>query len=294
MRWIAWAAVFVSAGALAQSRPMGLAAQLSYNLTLDSVPSPDGKSLLYIRVIEGREQLFVMDVDGRNERQITRDPAHHEDPAWSPDGRRIAFVQVIGEAKRLAIMNADGSGTELVTPPGQRVLHPAWAPDGRTILYSTDDDLRPPAKNAAAIYAIELATKRIRTVIEGGVNTYPVMSPDAKRIAFRKIVGEMNSEVFVADADGTNLRNLTDHHAWEGWPAWSPDGRHIAFAGNRNSAYQIFVMDAEGGGVRLLANTEGRATAPRWSVDGKRIFFTNCQAKDFGRSCDILSAEFRP
>jgi TolB protein len=272
----------------AAARP-GLAWQVTYSYNMDAVPSPDGKTLVFIRIVEGREQLFLMNADGGNERQLTRDAADHEDPAWSPDGTRIANVAIQGGSKRIQLMRADGGGAEPVTPATQHAIHPSWTPDGRRILYCTDDDLRPPAKNESQIYAVDLGTGAVTTLIAGGVNTYPAMSPDGRLIAFRKIVGDMNSEVYVADADGSNLRNLTNHPAWEGWPAWSPDGRRIAFAGNRDSNYQIFVMDAAGGNVRLAANTEGRATAPRWSPDGRTIYFTNCMSIDYGRDCEVMA-----
>jgi TolB protein len=104
------------------------------------------------------------------------------------------------------------------------------------------------------------------------------------------MVDTLNSEVFVADRDGSHQRNLTNHPAFDGWPAWSPDGRQIAFASNRNSSYQIFVMNADGSDVRLVANTEGRGTAPKWAPDGKSIYFTNCINRDLAVSCEILVA----
>ena len=104
------------------------------------------------------------------------------------------------------------------------------------------------------------------------------------------MIGEMNSEVFVANSDGTGAKNLTNHPSFDGWPSWSPDGSRIAFASNRNSSYQIFTMNPDGSEVRLLANTEGRATAPQWARDGQKIYFPICKNVDFGSACEIFVA----
>ena len=264
--------------------------QLTHTAHYDPSLSPDGKRMVYISVLEGREQFFIMNVDGSGAFQLTRDDANHEDPAWSPDGKSIAFVYVKDNLEIISLMNADGSGMRHLTPRTVKAIHPNWSPDGSKLAYCTDDDLAPPRKNDSDIQVIDVATGRITTLITGGVNTYPVWSPDGKRIAFRRMLGEMNSEVFVADADGTGAGNLTNHPAFDGWPAWSPDGTQIAFASNRNSSYQIFIMNADGSNVRLLANTEGRATSPKWGRDGARIYFPVCRNVDFGRDCEIFAA----
>ncbi len=269
--------------------------QLTHAQNFDPSPSPDGKKLVFISVISGKEQLFTMDADGKNISQLTRDDADHEDPAWSPDEKKIAVVMITKERTSIAVMNADGSNVEVLTPKEHNTIHPNWSADSKQVIYCTNDDLAPPKKNEAQINVVDLATKKITPLITGGINTYGSWSPDMKQIAFRKIIGDGNSEVFVANADGSNPRNLSNNPFFDGWPAWSPDGRKIALASNRRShGYQIFVMDADGANVRLIANTEGRATAPRWSPDGKTIYFTNCVEKDYGTDCEILMASSEP
>jgi TolB protein len=275
----------------AQSRPLTLAYQLTHSINADPALTADGKRMVYISVVNGREQLFAMNLDGSDPVQLTHDDADHEDPAWSPDGRTIAYVLLKGEVARIHLMNADGSRPRPLTPAGVRTIHPSWSPDAKKVAYCTDDDLKPPHKNPAQIYSIEVATRRVTQLISGGVNTYPVWSPDGREIAFRRMLGEMNSEVFVANSDGSGARNLSNHPAFDGWPAWSPDGTRIAFGSNRNANYQIFVMSRDGSDVRLVANTEGRATAPKWSPDGQTIYFTICSKVDFGSDCEIYAAK---
>ncbi|HVU30542.1 MAG TPA: hypothetical protein VHE36_09095 [Sphingomicrobium sp.] len=283
----------LAGSASAQDLANGIAVPITYSQNYDPTLSPDGKRMIFLKVLEGREQMFIADVDGRRERQLTRDSADIEDPAWSPDGKQVAYVRLDGQRNSLHVRNVDGTGDRKLGGPTQSPIHPAWMPDGRSILYCTNDDLDPPRKNAAEIYQVDVATGKVSTIISGGVNTYPVPSPDGKRIAFRKMLG-VNSELFVANVDGSGLKNLTDHPAFEGWPAWSPDGKRIAFAANRNSSYQIFVMDSDGTGVKLVANTEGRATAPKWSPDGRTIYFTNCWKTGFQAACEIFSAPAPP
>ena len=82
-----------------------------------------------------------------------------------------------------------------------------------------------------------------------------------------------NKEIYVMDASGGNLRNLTNNPATDGWAAWSPNGVHIAFTSDRDGNYGIYVMDAKGRGVRNLTRNPADDSSPDWSPDGKRIAF---------------------
>ena len=272
-------------------KALTLAYQLTHVDTGEPSPSPDGKKILFESSIAGHYELFTMNPDGSGVVQLTHSGTNHDTPSWSPDGRKIAVVSDRNGHEVIYVMNADGSGEQPVTSATADSIHPNWSRDSRKLIYCADDDLHPPKKNEAAIYVVDLQSGQTTTLISGGTNTYPSWSPDGRQIAFRKMLGEMNSEVFVANSDGTGQRNLTNHPAFDGWPAWSPDGKQIAFSSNRRANYQIFLMNADGSNVRLLANTEGRATEPRWSVDGKIIYFTNCRKVDFGIDCQVMAAK---
>ena len=275
----------------AQRAAVTLAYQLTHVDTGEPFPSPDGKKIVFETSIAGFYQLFTMNPDGSSPTQITHDAATHDTPAWSPDGRKIAYASDKTGHSVIYTINPDGTGEERITDDRHEYIHPNWSPDSSKIIYCSDDDLKPPQKNASDIFSIDLKTRQVTTLITGGTNTYPSWSPSGDRIVFRRMIGEMNSEVFLANGDGSNPHNLTNHPAFDGWPAWSPDGTQIAFASNRNANYQIFTMNADGSNVRLVANTEGRATEPRWAPDGKFIYFTDCKKVDWGVDCQAFAAQ---
>lgn len=107
-------------------------------------------------------------------------------------------------------------------------------------------------------------------------------SPDGKRIVFiSKRAG--NAELFLLDADGGNVKQLTTSPEEENQPFWSPDGKKIGFCrseANATSTYDIWTMDADGTNVVNLTSSPGFDGDPAWSPDGKQILFVSTRGGD--------------
>jgi Tol biopolymer transport system component len=116
---------------------------------------------------------------------------------------------------------------------------------------------------------------RVRPLTDAGGFFAPDWSPDGRRIVLgrfsRSDVGR--EEVFVMDADGSNLTRLTRTTWTNTRPSWSPDGTTIAFASRRGGDLDLYLMDPDGGNVRRLTTSPGRDTEPVWSADGSLIAF---------------------
>jgi len=98
---------------------------------------------------------------------------------------------------------------------------------------------------------------------------------------------DWNAEIYVMDADGNNLRKLTNHLASEKSPSWSPDGQSIVFQSDRDGAKnsEIYVMDADGNNLHRLTNHPASDGSPSWSPDGQRIAFQS--NRDGGKNPEI-------
>jgi len=247
--------------------------------------APDGSRIAFSSRRKGNEDIFDMNANGTNLRQLTSDRLallapginNYADyaPAWSPDGKQIAFTTARNNAALsyvewdVYVMNADGSNPHRFM---SRAAEPAWSPDDQWIAYASTgrytDIYTSPAGGGSGGGAV--------TQFGNAAVASPDWSPDGKRIVFAKNgSGSDVSEIYVVGADGSGLTQLTTLNARSAEPDWSPDGRKIAFHSNYRGSANIFTMNPDGTELANLTNYLGDNSSPAWSPDSRRIIFSS-------------------
>ena len=190
-------------------------------------------------------------------------------PRWAPDGQRVLYVAHTESKSEFHVVSAAGEKRMRVPVPSHitSVAGLCWGPDG-TIVFAGGT-----AEGSYDIYLMKpgAGEAAIRRILGNGIQ--PAWSPDGRLLAFTTF-RDGNLEVYVADSDGGNLRNLTRHEGHDARPAWLPDGR-IAFESDRFGNLEICIAGVAGGEVVNLSNHPGQDQEPAISGDGREIAFVS-------------------
>ncbi|GAB4030852.1 S9 family peptidase [Spirosoma gilvum] len=231
--------------------------------------SPDGKYLSFVSARQGatKGQIWLMDRRGGEAKKLTDLKTDLEDYEWSPDGKKIAFVLRDPDY-------ADSAKTKVRKPYVLDRYH--FKADIKGYL----------ERSPVHLYVFDLATKKLDTLTTGAYDeTSPVWSPDGQYLAFVSNRTEdpdrnENTDIYVIAAHkGATMKQLTTWTGTDNNPAWSPDGKRIAYLRSTSSSNFIMydqpvlcVIGQEGGEPRLLSKALDRPVrTPVWAKDGQSI-----------------------
>lgn len=207
-----------------------LLANLTDNPASDDAPafSPDGSQIAFRSNREGQSDIYVMDIDGTDVRNLTNDQSMRDlFPRWSPDGKWIAFTKADFAFSRAAVhvMRSDGSHLRRVTPWAMNGGDADWSPDGKELVFS-DNFCDCPYESD--VFVVKRNGTKLRQVVDNAGNSvHPRFSPAGDAIAFHEWPAGGPSpalpyaDILTVAPDGTGLVNLTNSpDAGEGGVDW--------------------------------------------------------------------------
>ncbi|MCM2323528.1 MAG: Tol-Pal system beta propeller repeat protein TolB [Oligoflexia bacterium] len=222
----------------------------------------------------GKKEIYIMDFDGTNVRQITRHRSIAFAPAWSPDGTRIAYslyTRHRGNIKNIDLFEFDFASNTHRLLSNRKGINSgaAYSPDGKKIAMTMSFLGNPD------IFVLDPVTKTVERVTKSlGFDVDPSWSPDGRRMAFvsSRSGGPM---VFGMSSDGSDVQRLTYAGKYNATPSWSPQNNKVAFAGWIDRSFDIFIMNPDGSHIERLTKSQGSNEDPHFSPDGNFIVFSS-------------------
>jgi TolB protein len=223
--------------------------------------SPDGTQIAFTLDDEEVTDIYVVNTDGSQLTKLTSgggyDLAALREPSWSPDGQKIAFASGDGLCVVTLVGQAECFAGDIGTPD-----YPAWSPNGERIAFLSRDGDRPIGEvfvvNSDGSEPVQVS-KAAQAFLHA-----PKWSPDGAKIAFYGF-GDGDSEIYVANSDGSSQTNLTSNSSEDYDESWSPDGSQLSFISGRDGNADVYVMKADGSDVRRLTDTETDDRFTLWS-----------------------------
>lgn len=252
---------------------------LTYNSKRNGRPtwSPDGCKIAFLSEMNQAEvprlfngDLYVIDVDGSDLRQLTYDFDIIISVRWSPDGRKIAFTAIRegDDSYEIYVTDVDGSNLHQITDSeNANDILSDWSPDGKKILYTTylEGDIE--------IYVINSDGTNIHQITNReSSQDDPQWSPDGKRILFSSDL-DGDSDLYITDVQGADWLKLTENIHYDYSALWSPDGTRILFASKIDGVGYLYVIDLTNMAINRVTTMPLSGSDPLWLSNGIQIAF---------------------
>ncbi len=233
-------------------------------------PGISRTSIAYISDASGFKEVYISDVLGRKQRQVTRHRHLCVSPRFTPDGHFLAYSTYHHGNQDLYITDLrQNKITRALSRRRGMNLAPAFAPDGKTMVVTLSKGGRPD------LYLLDRKGKIISQLTRNnGINVSPSFAPDGQSLAF---VSDRTGrpQVYVMDMATRKVQRLTFQGTENSEPAWSPKGDLIAYTSLVGGHYHIFTIAATGGGTpRQVTSGWGDFESPTWSPDGEQLAFS--------------------
>ena len=227
--------------------------------------------IAYVSEQGSARELFVMDYDGYEPRQLTADGFLNLMPRWSPDRRFLVFTAYRNRNSQDIDMIelATGKRWTLVSLGGLNIT-PALSPDGNFLAFASSYE------GNSEIYRLDTRTKALqRLTVNASGDLSPSWSLSGRELAFTSDRSG-GPQVFLMSADGTNVRRLTFEGDYNAAPAWSPRGNWIAYiCRTPKKEYKLCLITPDGQKRVQLTAGPGVDDSPSWSPDGRHIVFSS-------------------
>jgi TolB protein len=231
-----------------------------------------GSKISYVQNIKGYKEIFIMDFDGGNNIQITRDFSINIAPSWSPDGMKLSYTSYKRGNPDLVISDFVKRELFYLSKRNGLNLGAEWSHSGEELVLAMNNG------NNSDIYVIDALTSTVikRLTDYWGIDVSPTWSPDDRKVAFTSDRGG-NPNIYVVKVRTRKIERLTFNGKYNASPSWSPQGDKIVFCGRteEDKLFNIFTINPDGTDLEQLTGGSGNNENPSWSPDGRQITFSS-------------------
>ncbi|PYV98155.1 MAG: hypothetical protein DMG89_12020 [Acidobacteria bacterium] len=247
----------------------------------DTAWSPDGKTIVFVSNISGRNNLWLVPAEGGWPMQLTVSDQRQMAPAWSPDGKWIAYQSDYDGDEQWDIFFVSPKTGQVVNVTNTREvaeLRPTWSPNGRYVAYM----VKPKTSSVYEIDVFDTLMRQTKHVTTGTpkekMNVGPIWSKDGKFIVYTQEQAKgTDSNIFIAELATGKSTVLTPHEGEHLYSAndISPDGKRVLITSNAGNGYEnVGLLDIASKKVEWLTQDKWEISGGYFSPDGRIVAWT--------------------